>query len=210
MTARREVILAASAINTPKLLMLSGIGPGAHLAEHGIEVLADRPGVGANLQDHLELYVQMRSRTPVTLYRHYNWPARIAIGTQWLLLKSGLGASNQFEAAAFVRSAAGVEYPDIQYHFLPLAVRYDGKAAVRGHGFQAHVGPMRSPSRGSVRLAGRRSQGRAGNPLQLHGPCRGLARLPPLRAADAGDLRAAGLRALCRRRNPAGRRGQDG
>ncbi len=153
-TARREVILAASAINTPKLLMLSGIGPGAHLAEHGIEVLADRAGVGANLQDHLELYVQMRSRTPVTLYRHYNWPARIAIGTQWLLLKSGLGASNQFEAAAFVRSAAGVEYPDIQYHFLPLAVRYDGKAAVRGHGFQAHVGPMRSPSRGSVRLAG--------------------------------------------------------
>ena len=119
-TARREVILAASAINTPKLLMLSGIGPGAHLAEHGIEVLADRAGVGANLQDHLELYVQMRSRRPVTLYRHYNWPARIAIGAQWLLLKSGLGASNQFEAAAFVRSAAGVEYPDIQYP-LPAA-----------------------------------------------------------------------------------------
>ena len=153
-TARREVILAASSINTPKLLMLSGIGPAAHLAEHGIPVVADRPGVGANLQDHLELYIQMRSRKPVTLYRHYNWPSQIVIGARWLLLKTGLGASNQFESAAFVRSAAGVDYPDIQFHFLPLAVRYDGKAAVRGHGFQAHVGPMRSPSRGQVRLAG--------------------------------------------------------
>jgi choline dehydrogenase len=152
-TARREVILSASSINTPKLLMLSGIGPAAHLAEHGIPVVADRPGVGANLQDHLEIYMQMRSRKPVTLYRHYNWPAMLAIGARWLLLKTGLGASNQFESAAFVRSAAGVEYPDIQFHFLPLAVRYDGRAAVRGHGFQAHVGPMRSPSRGTVRLA---------------------------------------------------------
>jgi choline dehydrogenase len=151
--ARREVILAASSINSPKLLMLSGIGPGAHLAEHGIPVVADRPGVGANLQDHLEIYMQMRSQKPVTLYRHYNWPAMLVIGARWLLLKSGLGASNQFESAAFVRSAAGIEYPDIQFHFLPLAVRYDGKAAVRGHGFQVHVGPMRSPSRGSVRLA---------------------------------------------------------
>jgi choline dehydrogenase len=152
-TARREVILSASSINTPKLLMLSGIGPAAHLAEHGIQVVADRPGVGANLQDHLEIYMQMRSRKPVTLYRHYNWPAMLAIGARWLLLKTGLGASNQFESAAFVRSTAGVEYPDIQFHFLPLAVRYDGRAAVRGHGFQAHVGPMRSPSRGTVRLA---------------------------------------------------------
>jgi len=154
-TARREVILAASAINTPKLLMLSGIGPAAHLAEHGLPVIADRPGVGANLQDHLELYIQMRSRKPVTLYRYYNWPAQLVIGARWLLLKTGLGASNQFESAAFVRSAAGVDYPDIQFHFLPLAVRYDGRSAVRGHGFQAHVGPMRSPSRGSVRLAGK-------------------------------------------------------
>ncbi len=134
--------------------MLSGIGPGAHLCEHGIPVIADRAGVGGNLQDHLELYVQMRSKKPVTLYRHYNWPSRLAIGARWMLLKSGIGASNQFESAAFVRSAAGVDYPDIQFHFLPLAVRYDGKAAVRGHGFQAHVGPMRSPSRGTVRLGG--------------------------------------------------------
>ncbi|MBP7242476.1 choline dehydrogenase [Amaricoccus sp.] len=150
--ARREVVLSASTINTPKLLMLSGIGPGAHLAEHGIAVVADRPGVGANLQDHLELYIQMRSLKPVTLYSQYNYPAMARIGLQWLLAKVGLGTSNQFESAAFVRSGPGVEYPDIQYHFLPLAVRYDGRSAVRGHGFQAHVGPMRSPSRGTVRL----------------------------------------------------------
>jgi choline dehydrogenase len=150
--ARREVILAASSINTPKLLMLSGIGPADHLAEHGLEVVADRPGVGANLQDHLELYIQVKSLKPITLYSHYNYPAMARIGAQWLLAKMGLGTSNQFESAAFLRSAAGVDYPDIQYHFLPLAVRYDGKAAVRGHGFQAHVGPMRSPSRGTIRL----------------------------------------------------------
>src|SRR5690606_20260364 len=151
-SARAEVILSASTINTPKLLMLSGIGPGAHLAEHGIDVVADRPGVGANLQDHLEFYLQMKSLKPITLYSHYNYPAMMRIGAQWLLAKMGLGTSNQFESAAFLRSAPGVEYPDIQYHFLPLAVRYDGGAAVKGHGFQAHVGPMRSPSRGTVRL----------------------------------------------------------
>ncbi len=150
--ARREVILAASSINTPKLLMLSGIGPGDHLAEHGIGVVADRPGVGANLQDHLELYIQRRSLKPITLYSHYNYPEMLRIGAQWLLAKIGLGTSNQVETGAFVRSAPGVAYPDIQYHFLPLAVRYDGRSAVRGHGFQAHVGPMRSPSRGTVRL----------------------------------------------------------
>lgn len=151
-TARREVILSASSINTPKLLMLSGIGPAGHLAEHGIEVVANREGVGANLQDHLELYIQMKSLKPVTLYSQYNYPAMARIGTQWLMAKAGLGTSNQFESAAFVRSAPGVDYPDIQFHFLPLAVRYDGKSAVKGHGFQAHVGPMRSPSRGTVRL----------------------------------------------------------
>jgi choline dehydrogenase len=151
--ARREVILAASSINTPKLLMLSGVGPGAHLAEHGIRVLADRPGVGANLQDHLEVYVQQACRQPVTLYRHLHPVAKAWIGAQWLLTGRGLGASNQFESAAFLRSRPGVDYPDVQLHFLPLAVRYDGRAAVRGHGFQAHVGPMRSAARGRVRLA---------------------------------------------------------
>jgi choline dehydrogenase len=153
--ARHEVILSASSINTPKLLMLSGIGPAAHLAEHGLPVVADRPGVGANLQDHLELYVQQASLKPITLYRHYNLVSKALIGAQWLLAGTGLGTSNQFETAAFVRSRAGIDYPDIQFHFLPLAVRYDGKAAVRGHGFQAHVGPMRSPSRGHVRLTSR-------------------------------------------------------
>jgi choline dehydrogenase len=151
--ARREVILAASSINSPKLLMLSGIGPAAHLAEHGIDVIADRPGVGGNLQDHLEIYLQMAASQPVTLYRYWNLIWKGIIGAQWLFSKRGMGASNQFESAAFIRSRAGVPYPDIQYHFLPIAVRYDGKAAAEGHGFQAHVGPMRSKSRGRVSLA---------------------------------------------------------
>ncbi|MDX2482960.1 MAG: choline dehydrogenase [Pseudodonghicola sp.] len=152
-TARREVILAASSINSPKLLMLSGIGPGAHLAEHGIEVIADRAGVGQNLQDHLELYLQMAATQPVSLFKYWNLFGKALVGAQWLLTKTGPGASNQFESAGFIRSRAGVRYPDIQYHFLPIAVRYDGKAAAEGHGFQAHVGPMRSKSRGAVTLA---------------------------------------------------------
>ncbi len=151
--ARRELVIAASSINSPKLLMLSGIGPAAHLAKLGIDVVADRPGVGRNLQDHLELCVQMASRQPITLFRHWNLISKGLIATRWLYTKSGLGASNQFESAAFIRSGAGVEYPDIQYHFLPFAVRYDGQAAAEGHGFQAHVGPMRSTSRGAVTLA---------------------------------------------------------
>jgi len=150
--AAREVIIAASAINSPKLLMLSGIGPAAHLADHGIEVRADRPGVGQNLQDHLEMYIQMAALQPITLYKHWNLVSKALIGAQWLFTKTGLGASNQFESCGFIRSQAGVRYPDIQFHFLPIAVRYDGKAAAEGHGFQAHVGPMRSPSRGSVTL----------------------------------------------------------
>ncbi len=150
--ARREVILAASSINSPKLLMLSGIGPAAHLKEHGIEVVADRPGVGRNLQDHLELYIQQASTKPITLYSKLNPFSKALIGAEWLFFKTGLGASNHFEAAAFVRSRAGIDYPDIQYHFLPVAIRYDGKAAAKSHGFQAHVGPMRSKSRGSVTL----------------------------------------------------------
>ena len=150
--ASREVIVSASSINTPKILMLSGIGPAAHLAEHGIPVVADRPGVGANLQDHMELYLQFAASQPITLFKYWNLWGKALIGAQWLFTGKGLGASNQFEACAFIRSKAGVEYPDIQYHFLPLAVRYDGKIAAAGHGFQAHVGPMRSKSRGSVRL----------------------------------------------------------
>ncbi|MBV2142606.1 choline dehydrogenase [Falsochrobactrum sp. TDYN1] len=150
--ARREVIIAASSINSPKLLMLSGIGPAAHLAEHGIEVVADRPGVGQNLQDHMEVYIQQECTQPITLYSKLNLFSKALIGAEWLFFKSGHGATNHFESAAFVRSKAGVEYPDIQYHFLPAAIRYDGKAAAQSHGFQAHVGPMRSKSRGSVSL----------------------------------------------------------
>ena len=150
--ANREVILAASAFNSPKLLMLSGIGPASHLKEHGIEVIADRPGVGSNLMDHLELYIQQECTQPVSLYSKLNLFSKGLIGLEWLLFKTGDGATNHFEASAFLRSKAGVKYPDIQYHFLPVAIRYDGKVAAPTHGFQAHVGPMRSKSRGSVRL----------------------------------------------------------
>ena len=152
--AHRAVILAASAINSPALLMRSGIGPAAHLAGHGIEVVADRPGVGANLQDHLELYIQQECTRPVSLNRHWSLAGKARVGLHWLIARRGPGASNQFESAGFVRSAPGIDYPDIQFHFLPIAVRYDGRAAPAAHGFQAHVGPMRSPSRGTVRLAG--------------------------------------------------------
>jgi choline dehydrogenase len=150
--AGREVVVAASAFNSPKLLMLSGIGPADHLRAHGIPVVADRPGVGANLQDHLEVYVQQASLQPITLYRHWGLLPKARIGLEWLLTSGGLGATNHFESAAFIRSAPGVDYPDIQFHFIPFAVRYDGKAAAEGHGFQIHAGPMRSKSRGEVRL----------------------------------------------------------
>ena len=151
--ARHEVVLAASSINTPKLLMLSGVGPAAHLAEHGITLRADRPGVGRNLQDHLEVYLQYAARQPISLYRYWNLPGKAWVGAQWLFARRGPGASNQFEACGFIRSRAGIDYPDIQFHFLPIAVRYDGRAVAEGHGFQVHVGPMRSESRGSVRLS---------------------------------------------------------
>ncbi len=160
--ANHEVILAASSINSPKLLMLSGIGPADHLKEHGITPIVDRSGVGQNLQDHLELYIQMASKQPVSLYKYWNLIGKGMIGAQWLFTKTGLGASNQFESCGFIRSDAGVDYPDIQFHFLPIAVRYDGQAAAEGHGFQAHVGPMRSPSRGSVSL---RDSNPASDPL---------------------------------------------
>lgn len=150
--AQNEVILSASSINSPKILLLSGIGPAAHLKQHGIDVVADRPGVGQNLQDHLELYIQQAAIKPVSLYKYWNLLGKAFVGAQWLFTRTGVGASNQFESTAFIRSKAGVPYPDVQYHFLPIAVRYDGQAAAEGHGFQAHVGPMRSKSRGHVTL----------------------------------------------------------
>ena len=151
-TAHKEVIVSASSINSPKLLMLSGIGPADHLKENGIEVVAGRKGVGENLQDHLELYIQQECIQPISLYSKLNLISKARIGLQWLLFKTGEGATNHFESVAFIRSRAGIEYPDIQFHFLPVAIRYDGKLAANSHGFQAHVGPMRSKSRGSVRL----------------------------------------------------------
>ena len=151
--ARREVVLSAGPINAPQLLMLSGIGPAAHLAEHGIAVALDLPGVGRNLQDHLELYVQQACTRPITLYSATGLLRKALIGARWMLFRSGLGATNHFEAGGFIRSRAGVRWPDIQYHFLPLAASYDMSERVRCHGYQAHVGPMRSKSRGEVRLA---------------------------------------------------------
>ena len=150
--ARREVILAAGPIKSPQLLKLSGVGPAEELRGFDIPVIADRPGVGENLQDHLEFYFQMESRQPITLYSYTGLFARSRIGAIWYFLSTGLGASNHFETGGFIRSRAGVKYPDLQYHFLPLAVSYDGKALATLHGFQAHIGPMRSKSRGFVKL----------------------------------------------------------
>ena len=150
--ANVEIVLAAGAINSPQILQRSGIGPGRVLQDAGVDVRADRVGVGANLQDHLEVYFQIACLQPITLYRHLGLLAKARIGAEWLFFKRGLGASNQFETLGFIRSAAGVDYPDIQYHFLPVAISYDGKAPAAGHGFQLHVGPMRSKSRGHVRI----------------------------------------------------------
>ena len=150
--ARREVIVSAGSICSPQLLKLSGIGPAAELAELGIAVVQALPGVGENLQDHLEFYFQVACKEPITLYSELNPLSRLLIGARWLLRHDGLGASNHFETGGFIRSRAGVPYPDIQFHFLPMAVSYDGSTLASEHGFQAHAGPMRSMSRGWVRL----------------------------------------------------------
>ena len=151
--ARREVILSGGPINAPQLLMLSGVGPAGHLQEHGIEVVHDLPGVGGNLQDHLELYLQQACTKPITLHSAVGLLGKALIGMRWIAFRSGLGATNHFESGGFIRSRPGVRWPDIQYHFLPLAASYDMKERVRCHGYQAHAGPMRSKSRGTVRLA---------------------------------------------------------
>ncbi len=151
--ATKEVILAGGPINNPQLLMLSGIGPAQQISEHGITVQHDLPGVGENLQDHLEIYLQMECTQPVSLFKHYNLVGKALTGAQWLFTRTGLGASNHFEAGGFIRSKVGVKHPDLQYHFFPMAVRYDGQSPNGGHGFQAHVGSMRSQSKGWVRLA---------------------------------------------------------
>ena len=151
-SAARDVILSAGAIMSPVILKRSGIGPAAELKEHGIGVVADRDQVGANLMDHLEIYLQMECTRPVTLYSHMNPLGKALIGARWLMTRKGLGATNHFESGGHIRSRAGIVYPDIQYHFLPLAISYDGKSMAGGHGFQVHVGTKRSKSRGWVRL----------------------------------------------------------
>ncbi len=150
--AGRELLVCAGSINSPQLLKLSGVGAAAELREHGLPVVADLPGVGENLQDHLEFYFQVACTQPVSLYSVLNPWSKALIGMRWLLRRDGLGATNHFESCGFIRSDAGVPYPDIQFHFLPMAVAYDGNSLADEHGFQAHVGPMRSKSRGWVRL----------------------------------------------------------
>ena len=153
-TARstREVISAAGAIGSPALLQLSGIGPAAVLERAGVRVQHELPGVGENLQDHIEVYFQFECTQPITLNSKLGLFAKGMIGAQWLLTRTGLGATNHFESCAFIRSDAGVQWPDIQYHFLPAAMRYDGQAAFAGHGFQLHVGPNKPRSRGHLRI----------------------------------------------------------
>ena len=157
--ARREVLVCAGAIGSPHLLMVSGIGPAEELHQHDVPLVLDAPDVGGHLQDHLEVYFQQACRSRYSINGWLGLPGKAAIGARWLLTRRGRGASNQFESGGFVRSDAGVQWPDLQFHFLPAAVTYDGVTPARGHGFQAHLGPMRSPSRGRVRLA-------SGDPLE--------------------------------------------
>lgn len=150
--ADAEVILSAGSIGSPTLLQRSGIGPENVLRRAGVEVRVDRAGVGENLQDHLEVYLQYQCTQSITLNGELGTFSKAGIGARWILFKDGLGATNHFESCAFIRSQAGVEWPDIQYHFLPAAIRYDGRAAFSGHGFQVHVGPNKPMSRGHVRI----------------------------------------------------------
>jgi choline dehydrogenase len=147
-----QVVLCGGAINSPQLLQLSGVGHATELERLGVPVVHDLPGVGENLQDHLEVYVQYACKKPVSMVpalKKYNWPW---IGAKWLFGRTGPGATNHFEAGGFIRSNDEVEYPNLQFHFLPLAVRYDGTSPAVGHGYQVHVGPMNSDARGSVKI----------------------------------------------------------
>ncbi|MEI6294621.1 MAG: choline dehydrogenase [Actinomycetes bacterium] len=148
----REIILCGGAINTPQILQLSGVGNAKDLKAMGIEVVQDLPGVGENLQDHLEVYVQYACKEPVSMQPMLKLWRRPFIGARWLFLRSGPGATNHFEAGGFTRSNDDVKYPNLMFHFLPLAIRYDGTAPSGGHGYQVHVGPMYSNARGSVKI----------------------------------------------------------
>lgn len=150
--ARREVLLCAGAIASPQILQRSGVGPAALLRELDISLVHELPGVGQNLQDHLEMYLQYACTQPVSLYPALKLLNQPGIGAQWLFAGNGIGASNQFEAGGFIRTRPEFAWPNIQFHFLPVAINYNGSNAVNEHGFQAHVGSMRSPSRGRVQL----------------------------------------------------------
>lgn len=150
--AKKEVILSAGSIGSPHLLQLSGIGHPDVLAAAGVKVKHALPGVGANLQDHLEFYFQFKCKQPITLNGKLDLYNKGLIGARWLLTKGGLGSTNHFESCGFIRSKAGVEWPDLQYHFLPAAMRYDGQAAFDGHGFQVHIGHNKPRSRGHVHI----------------------------------------------------------
>ncbi|MFQ3277351.1 MAG: choline dehydrogenase [Colwellia sp.] len=150
-SVKKEVILSAGPIGSPHLLQLSGIGPKQVLEEAGIEVKHDLPGVGQNLQDHLEFYFQFKCKKPISLNGQLGLWDKFLIGSRWVFTKKGLGATNHFESCGFIRSKANVEWPDLQYHFLPAAMRYDGKEAFAGHGFQVHVGHNKPKSRGTVK-----------------------------------------------------------
>ncbi|MEX2274425.1 MAG: choline dehydrogenase [Actinomycetota bacterium] len=147
-----EVILCGGAINSPQLLQLSGVGAAGELGALGIDVVQDLPGVGENLQDHLEVYIQYGCKLPVSVAPGLKWRNRPLIGLQWLLFRSGLGATNHFEAGGFARSNDDVAYPNLMFHFLPVAVRYDGSAPEGDHGYQVHIGPMYSDARGTVKI----------------------------------------------------------
>ncbi|GAB3904936.1 choline dehydrogenase [Microbispora bryophytorum] len=147
-----EVVLCGGAINSPQLLQLSGVGDADHLKAHGVDVVHDLPGVGENLQDHLEVYIQYACKQPVSMQPAMKWRNRPMVGAQWLFLRKGPGATNHFEAGGFVRGNDDVDYPNLMFHFLPVAVRYDGSAPAGGHGYQVHIGPMYSDARGSVKI----------------------------------------------------------
>ncbi len=147
-----EVVLCGGAIGSPHLLQLSGVGNASELAALGIDVVADVPGVGEDLQDHLEVYIQHACTQPVSIAPGLRWRARPRIGAEWLFLRKGLGATNHFEAGGFIRSNDDVAYPNLMFHFLPVAIRYDGTSPTGGHGYQVHVGPMTSDARGSVKI----------------------------------------------------------
>jgi choline dehydrogenase len=147
-----EIVLCGGAINSPQLLQVSGVGNAAELSALGIEIVADLPGVGEHLQDHLEVYVQYACKQPVSMAPALKLWRRPLIGAQWLFLRSGPGATNHFEGGGFVRSNDDVDYPNLMFHFLPIAIRYDGSAPAGGHGYQVHIGPMYSDARGTVKI----------------------------------------------------------